>query len=52
MDRLVEYNCHKKDKKSLTSTQNHILSIAVADKVIAVLENKLTTLKIVAEVAN
>lgn len=52
LDRLVEYNCHKKEKKSLTSTHNHILSIAVADRVIAVLENKLTTQKIVAEVAN
>jgi hypothetical protein len=49
---LIEYNCHKKEKKSLTSTDNHILSIAVAEKVIAVFENKLTIQKIVGEVSN
>jgi hypothetical protein len=52
LDRLVEYNCHKRTKRSLTSTRSHILSLAVADRVIAVLEDKFTTQKIVAEIVN
>lgn len=52
MDRLVEYNCHRKTTRSLVATNSHILSLAVADRVIAVLENKLTQQKVVVEVAN
>lgn len=52
LDRVVEYNCHRRTSRSLTISHSHILSLAVADKVIAVLEDKLTTQKIVAEVAN
>lgn len=52
MDRLIEYNCHQHTRSSLTSTLSHITSIAAADKVIIALENKLTTQRIIGEVAN
>lgn len=51
-DRLMEYNCHKKTTRSLVVTDSHILSLAVADRVITVLENKLTLQKVVVEVIN
>lgn len=47
LDRLVEYNCHRKSTRSLVVSNSHILSLAVADRVIAVLENKLTLQKVV-----
>ena len=47
LDRLVEYNCHRKTSRSLVVSGSHILALAVADRVIVVLENKMTTQKVV-----
>ena len=51
-DRLVQFNCHSKARESLITTENHILSLAVSEHILAVLENKFTGQKIVAQVAN
>jgi hypothetical protein len=51
-DRLVRFNCHTGERESLVSTQSHILSLAVAEGVLVVLENKYTGQKIVAQVGN
>lgn len=51
-DRLVRFNCHSGVRESLTATRHHILSIAAAEQVLVVLEDKFTNKKMVAEVAN
>jgi hypothetical protein len=49
---LVQYNCHTKTKKHLKSKDSHILSISVAEDIIAVFENKITTRKTIAQIVN
>lgn len=49
---LVEYNCHRRIKKYLKSTRAHILSLAIAEGVIAVTEDKRTGKKLIVQVAN
>ena len=51
-DRLVRYNCHSQERATLVSSGSHILSVAVAESVLVILEDKFTTQKMVAEVAN
>ena len=51
-DRLVQYNCHSKVKTHIKSTNNHILSLAVSDQVIAVIESKMNAQKMIVEVSN
>jgi hypothetical protein len=51
-DRLVQFNCHTGLRESLTTTQNHILTIAVSEHILVVLEDKFTGKKTLAQVAN
>ena len=51
-DRFVQYNCHTNHRSSVVSIENHILTISISDHILAVLENKFTGKKIVAQIAN
>jgi hypothetical protein len=51
-DRLVQFNCHTGVRESLVCIHSHILTIAISEHILAVLENKLTGKKMVAQIAN
>lgn len=48
----MKYNCHKKNRQSLFVKSHHIVSIAVGNSVIVVLEEKLSGNRTVVQIAN
>lgn len=51
-DRLVQFNCHTGLRESVVSTQRHILTFAISEHILTVLEDKYSAKKIVGQVAN